>query len=177
MKPDGRMTGVEYYQALAEEDTSVEKAPLNTESPSCIANLTMNQTDCTITGLAASTRYDIYARSYSLVTEYGDKIYLLSVTTSEFDVRVDRGICLQRLFDYLISFCRGYASQRRSNCVCYRPLCCGPHLFHPFLHIHAKKEPKMSDVSKEIFLTEKFSSYRTLAGRTNRGNNNKNESP
>ncbi len=91
VKPNGRMSGVEFFQALAE----VDKPRLKTESPSCIANLTMNQTDCAITGLAASTRYSIYARSYSLATKYGDKVYLLSVTTSEFGACVELRICLR----------------------------------------------------------------------------------
>ncbi len=86
VEPGGRTDGIEFYEAIAVADNLI-RAPLVLEAPSCIANITINQTECIIEGLVASTRYDIYTRSYSSETKFGDRKYLGSFTTGEFKAR------------------------------------------------------------------------------------------
>ncbi len=69
-KPGGRTDGIELYAAFAVPVTPLQN-PLTMDIPSCIANVTMNQTECTITRLIAGAKYKLFALSCSIESQCG----------------------------------------------------------------------------------------------------------
>ncbi len=85
VKPGGNSDGIEFYWADAFLVYPFED-PLIYMSPSCIANVTMNQTECTLTGLRAGAQYRVYACSCSKGAEYSDYKNMGSFSTGKLRV-------------------------------------------------------------------------------------------
>ncbi len=84
-KPVGRTDGIELHAAFAVPMTPLQD-PLAMDIPSCIANVTTNQSECTITRLIAGAKYKLFALSCSTESQCGDTKYMGSFSTGRFRV-------------------------------------------------------------------------------------------
>ncbi len=116
VKPGGNSDGIEFYSAYAFSDYPLVDSLMGM-SPSCIANVTMNQTECTLTGLRAGAQYRVNARSYSKGAEYSDETITGPFSTGELRVYWLLWAGIWRSSNcYCFIPCRGIANDRLPHC-------------------------------------------------------------